>query len=184
MMSVIIGRVSEYEGSNVVVGGKVLFVPPEKRNSASNNFPVGSVAKVTVDKGSAVSIMPPTEQEMAAFTRNEMPGNKPAAAVVAPVHPVSREPIQAPITPPAASSQAVKDAIQQTKDALEKDMPEQVQPGTVISVTIGGTLNLGNYNNVKMEVVATSAEAARAAYQQEIQATVQMMQGIIKRVRV
>jgi hypothetical protein len=35
-----------------------------------------------------------------------------------------------------------------------------------------------------MEIMATSAEADRAAFQQEIQATVQMMQGIIKQVGV
>jgi Flp pilus assembly protein TadG len=49
---------------------------------------------------------------------------------------------------------------------------------------IGGTLNLGNYNNVKMEVTATSAEAARAAFQQEISTTVGMMKGIINQVGV
>ena len=178
-MSVIIGRVGEYDGSNVTVGGKVIFLPPEKRNAASNNFPVGSVAKVTTDKGSAVSIMPPSEAEMAAFTRGELAGtgnNKAPATVIAPVHPVSREPIQAPITAPAAKPQATNEAIQAPTVPL--------QPGTIISVMIGGTLNLGNYNNVEMEVMATSAEAARTAYQQEINKTVEMMQGIIKRVGV
>jgi hypothetical protein len=78
-MSVIIGRVSEYDGSNVTVGGKVIFLPPEKRNAASNNFPVGSVVKVMVETGTAKSIVPPTETEMAAFTRGELTGNKPTS---------------------------------------------------------------------------------------------------------
>jgi hypothetical protein len=159
---VIIGRVSEYDPSNMTIGGKVIFVPPEKRTMAKTNFPPGSVAKVTVEKGAAKLIIPPTAAEMATFTATEL---APAA-----------EPIQTPITPPAEQPEPAKEVV--------IDVPAQVQPGTIISVMIGGTLNLGNYNNVKMEVTATSAEAARAAFQQEISTTVGMMKGIINQVGV
>ena len=163
------------------MGGKVIFVPPEKRNAAWINFPAGSVAKVTVDKGTATSIVPPSAVEMAAFTRDELPGNKQPVAT----HPAPEvDPIQSPPITPDANSQAVKDAIQQTKDTLKKETTRTVLPGTIISVMIGGTLNLGNYNNVKMEVTATSAEAARIAYQQEISTTVEMMKGIIRQIGV
>jgi hypothetical protein len=158
-MTVIIGRVSEHDPSNMTIGGKVIFVPPEKRTMAKTNFPPGSVAKVTVEKGVAKIIIPPTAAEMATFTASE--------AVPAP------EPIQTPITPPAEQPVPIKEVV--------IDVPAQVQPGTIISVMIGGTLNLGNYNNVKLEVTATSAEAARAAFQQEISTTVAMMRGIINR---
>jgi len=117
-MSVIIGRVSEHDLSNITVGGKVIFVPPEKRNAAWINFPAGTVAKVMADKGTATSIVPPSPAEMAAFTREEMAGNNKPPAAVKPG--TKTEPTQAPPSTPAANSQAVKDAIQQTKDALKK----------------------------------------------------------------
>lgn len=170
----VIGRVSEHDLSNIIVGGQKIFVPPEKRNAAWLNFPAGSVAKVTVDKGIATSIVPPSEAELATFTRDELSGNTktPAATKTAPI----TNPVKSPPSPPAVQPEADKEAHHEAPEASPKPGVE----GTIISVMIGGTLNLGNYNNVKMEVTATSAEAARTAFQQEISGTVEMMRSIIK----
>ena len=172
MMAVIIGRVSEYDPSNITIGGKVVYLPADKRQAASTNFPVGSVAKVTVEKGTVTSIIPPSAAEMATFTRNEQPGTQPAQPPAA---------AKSPAAPAPAIEAAQKPTTEPEKNIEKK---AEVLPGTIISVMIGGTLNLGNYNNVKMEVTATSAEAARAAFQQEISTTVGMMKGIINQVGV
>ena len=92
-MAIIIGRVSEHDLSNIVVSGKTIFVRPEQRNWL--NFPAGTVAKVTHEKGTAISIVPPSEAEMAAFTRKELvkqPAGKPITKIM-----------QAPETAPKAS---------------------------------------------------------------------------------
>jgi hypothetical protein len=130
-MAVIIARVTEHDSSNITIGGKVIFVPPEKRNATSINFPVGSVAKVTVEKGNATSIVPPTESEMAAFTRDELAGNNKAPAAIKPA--IKTEPTQTPITPPAAKPQAIKEANSEVSET-------------------GKTLLQGNQTLVKMEI--------------------------------
>lgn len=54
--------------------------------------------------------------------------------------------------------------------------------GFVESVSITATINLGNYNNTKLEVSASSGEYARKVFLQEIGPTIEMVQGVIKRV--
>jgi hypothetical protein len=182
-MAVIIARVTEHDPSNIHIGGKVIFVPAERRKAAQANFPAGTVAKVTTDNtGTAISIQPPTEQEMATFTRNEV-SQKPLQKPTPAVNPVTREAhVQTPSTTPAAPPKADKEATNEAPVAHHEC--SCARDGTIISVMIGGTINLGNFNNVKLEVTATSGEAARAAYQQEISSTVEMMKGIIRQVGV
>ena len=87
---IIIGRVTEHDLSNITVGGKIIFVPSEKRNTAWLNFPAGSVAKVTFDKGTATSIAPPSPEEMATFTRDELAGKPIPEPTAAPVKPTAK----------------------------------------------------------------------------------------------
>ena len=66
---------------------------------------------------------------------------------------------------------------------VESSMPsvgQVVMQGVIESVTIGATINLGNYNNVKLEVAANNGETARSLFQREIQPTIDMVQGIIR----
>jgi len=57
---------------------------------------------------------------------------------------------------------------------------QAVMQDVIESVTIGATINLGNYNNVKLEVAAKNGETARSLFQREIQPTIDMVQGIIR----
>jgi len=57
-----------------------------------------------------------------------------------------------------------------------------VMQGVIESVTISATINLGNYNNVKLEVAANSGDTARSLFQREIQPTIEMVQGIIRQI--
>jgi hypothetical protein len=92
-MAVLIGRVTEHDLSNITVGGKLFFVPPEKRNAAWLNFPSGSVAKVTHEKGTVKSIVPPSPEEMAAFTRTELeqPAVKPVTRTMQATEPAPKK---------------------------------------------------------------------------------------------
>ena len=70
-------------------------------------------------------------------------------------------------------------------DAINEPLPEEM-PGEVISVSIGATISLknmgpiGEYSNVKLEIVATDAETARYNFRKEIEETVRMVQRTLK----
>lgn len=64
------------------------------------------------------------------------------------------------------------------------DVPQEVEikyDPQILSVTIGATLNLGNYSNVKLEVVATDGVAARECFKNEVAETVLLVQSTLKR---
>ena len=54
--------------------------------------------------------------------------------------------------------------------------------GMLESVSIGATINLGNYNNLKIEVSASNGDYARYIFEQEAAPTLALVQGIIKKV--
>ena len=54
--------------------------------------------------------------------------------------------------------------------------------GNVESVSIGATINLGTYNNVKMEVSASNGPYARYIFEQEIQPTIELVKSVVKKV--
>jgi hypothetical protein len=54
--------------------------------------------------------------------------------------------------------------------------------GMVLSVTIGATLNLGNYSNAKIDVTATDATIARKYFAEEVEETVKLVQMVLKKV--
>jgi hypothetical protein len=54
--------------------------------------------------------------------------------------------------------------------------------GMLESVSIGATINLGNYNNLKIEVSASNGDYARYIFEQEARPTLELVQGIIKKV--
>ena len=67
----ITGRITEYEGSNVHIGTKIVFVLPEYRNSFKEKYPVGTVVSATVDKGTCKSMDPLTGPNLEAFLKKE-----------------------------------------------------------------------------------------------------------------
>jgi hypothetical protein len=75
---------------------------------------------------------------------------------------------------------AVDKVIQAHQVQKRDSIPQSIPEGTIISITIGSVLNLGNYSNVNLEVTATSAEGARTAFQSEITLTVVMMRDVIR----
>jgi len=54
--------------------------------------------------------------------------------------------------------------------------------GMVLSVTIGATLNLGNYSNAKIDITATDCEIARKYFAEEVEETVKLVQMTLKRI--
>lgn len=227
-MATIVGRVSEYDPSNVIVGGKVIFIPPEDRAPAQKNFPPGSFAKVTVEKGTAKSMVPPSKAEIAqleadeAKAKSQTPGKNdekfvtgiyrgiPGRSIVievdlaknqyscgaglrkhledpaCPVKPGDTvklglvdehrgdgfvahgiEKIEVPKQEPAP---VLKTAAELKKDeAAQQPAPKQDTPctspaaatGTIKEVTLAVTLNLNNYENIRLEATGTDFATVR-----------------------
>jgi hypothetical protein len=64
----------------------------------------------------------------------------------------------------------------------DAEVPAKVlAEGMVLSVTVGATLNLGNYSNAKIEVQATDATTARKCFADEVDETVKLVQSTLKR---
>lgn len=82
----IIGRITEYEGSNVHIGTRILFILPENRKSAQETYPVGTVVKAANEKGTCKGIEKATGLDLEKFLkeeelqRNQQPTSAPAPA--------------------------------------------------------------------------------------------------------
>jgi hypothetical protein len=63
----VIGRITEYEGSNVHVEHKVLFLAPEGRKVAQEKYPVGSVVRAAHDKGTCIGMEMATGADLEKF---------------------------------------------------------------------------------------------------------------------
>jgi hypothetical protein len=61
--------------------------------------------------------------------------------------------------------------------------PRTMEEGFVLSITIGATLNLGNYSNAKIEVQATDGKTARRYFAEEVEETVKLVQSTLKKVQ-
>ncbi len=88
----LIGRITEYEGSNVHLGSKIFFLTPEDRKVAQESFPVGSVVRFAYDKGTCKGMQKATGTDLEKFLKEEgeqraLPAQTPAPAAAAPVEP-------------------------------------------------------------------------------------------------
>jgi hypothetical protein len=79
-----------------------------------------------------------------------------------------------------------KDIAVSSKDGTVIENVEIELPltGFVESVSIGATINLGNYNNLKLEVSASNGDYARYIFEKEIEPTIEMVKSVIKKVNV
>ena len=76
-------------------------------------------------------------------------------------------------------TQTVKMMTRTLVGGIEVEVPLE---GNVESVSIGATINLGTYNNVKMEVSASNGPYARYIFEQEIQPTIDLVKSVVKKV--
>ncbi|GEM_PF-3702785 len=231
-MATIVGRVSEYDPSNVIVGGKIIFVPPEDRVPAQKNFPPGSFAKVTVEKGTARSMVAPSKAEIAqaeadeARAKSQVPGQPPAPAkepenakyvtgefvgtpgknvvlkvdgskntyscgsdlllkyLNAPDCPIKPgdmvrlgllddrrgdglaaagiERIETQKQDPAPVLKTAAELKKEEQPAPQEPCTSPAATGTVKEITLSATVNLNNYENLRIEATATDFLTARA----------------------
>jgi len=105
--STLIGRITEYDTSNVYIGSKIFFLPPEDRKIAQESFPVGAVVKLAYDKGTCKGMQKVTGPDLEKFLKEEgeqraLPAQAPAAAApveqtkppVEPAEPRKKGPIE------------------------------------------------------------------------------------------
>jgi len=163
------GNIEGRSGSNILICGKQLYVPPEKV-WLFEKYPPGSSVTVIEVKGTVSAIKPFSSAAAAPAPAKTIPKAEKAVSISTSVSPGVVD----------VAGDAVGKVIQ-AQQVQEKDsVPQSVPEGTILSITIGGVLNLGNYSNVNLEVTATSAEAARTAFQNEITLTVEMMRDVIR----
>jgi len=170
------GIVIAWQDPNIIIDGKTYFVPSDKRWTAKEAQP-GDGAEFVQHKGtiSGLWIIPATQKQIPheeTVKKATAAGfDQPAGALLDGTKEVMTEVEQKVMI---ARSQACTPST----DPSEEEEPT----GEVISVTIGSTLSLGNYSNVRLEIVATDAATARLNFKAEIVETVRMVRGIIKEV--
>ena len=103
--STIMGRISEYEGSNVHISGKILFIPTEYRRIWQEKYPVGTAVCAAFDKGTCKGMDILTGPNLEKFLKEEEaqrnqqppPETKPPAAQ----QPVAQQDRTSPMSAPA-----------------------------------------------------------------------------------
>jgi len=115
-MSHIIGRITEYEGSNVHIGTRILFILPENRKSAQENYPVGTVVKAVNEKGTCKGMEKANGSDLEKFLKEEesqrnqqpIPASDPQPAV--------------PEKPTENCTSSVGAPVEQKRDPISRDL--------------------------------------------------------------
>ena len=147
-----IGRITEYEGSNVHVGTKILYIPPEYRNSWKEKYPVGTAVSATVDKGTCKGMDILTGPNLEKFLKDEEARRNQQTL------PETKQP--AAQQPAAASTEKPKDTCTSPLTAPASTAPAY-DASKIKEITIGGTISILNFENVKIEVTGTDPEEIR-----------------------
>jgi hypothetical protein len=115
-MTTLTGRVSKYDASNVTIGGKIIFIPPEDRKAAQTNFPVGIAAKIVVEKGIAKGMVKLTADELKKFESEEMAAKSARPAT---------QPLKTPVVVPPVNKELPKESSCTSPEAtpLEQVLP-------------------------------------------------------------
>jgi hypothetical protein len=167
------GKIEGRSGNNILIGGKQFYVPPEKV-WLFEKYPPGLSVTVIEVKGTVSAINPLKSSPASSAPVKTIPKAEKAVSIGESVSPGGLD----------VAGDAFDTVRAHQIHNEDSTPPAPIPEGTIISVTIGGVLNLGNYSNVNLEVTANCAEAARTAFQSEIRSTVEMMQDIIKHVGV
>jgi pyruvate/2-oxoglutarate dehydrogenase complex dihydrolipoamide acyltransferase (E2) component len=67
----IVGRITQYEGSNVHIGTKILFIVLENRESTQENFPVGTIVKAAHQNGTCKGMEKAAGYDLQKFLTDE-----------------------------------------------------------------------------------------------------------------
>jgi hypothetical protein len=67
----IVARITGYDVSNILLGGKIIFIPQERRETTKADHPIGEIAKVTVEGGALKDITKAQGSDLDEFLKEE-----------------------------------------------------------------------------------------------------------------
>jgi hypothetical protein len=141
--SAIIGRITEYEGSNVHVGTKILFVLPERRSAWKEKYPVGTAVSATVDKGTCKEIDALTGPNLEKFLKDEEARRNQQTL------PETKQP--AAVTPTEQSTENRTSSV----DTPAAAKPPKYDTSKIKEIKVIGTINILKYDDLQVEIIGT-----------------------------
>jgi len=168
------GVIESIEGNNLYLKGhKDAYFAQESARFHFKEYRAEDGCKLVVPKkGEFSAIFPWTPPE----------GWKPPVAVVSPPG-MSR--VGAPVAAGGPGGTPPQGGPGKAEPVPSSEAPGKAQmtfEGVIESISIKVTLNLGNYNNVALEVSANTGDVARAAFRREIAPTITMVREYIKQI--